>query len=459
VVCGVCLAPLVAVSLWVGAFGALAMLYALRLGRLFALVVGCVGGLVFGLGYGTAHIGDRQVFDLFAEQQVYLSGTVREDPTLTLSGQLSVQLNELAYEDRKLPGALLVTVGSATPVKRGDVLFIDGVFSEGFGSYVGSMKRAKVEKVVHPEPGDVGRRVRDWFAELVRDEVPDPQASLGIGFLTGQKSALPNDLSESLRIVGLTHIVVASGYNLTILVRISRRLFIRVSKYLSALSSGTMIVVFMAVTGLSPSMVRAGLVSGLSLLTWYYGHSFHPLVLLPFAAMITVMAQPSYAWGDLGWQLSFAAFAGVMIVAPLLQRYFFGDKEPGIIRQILGETVAAHIVTIPLIALSFGTVSNVAIFANLLVVPFVPIAMLVTFLVGAWSLTQLPFVELLAVPTEWLLAYMTNVATFLSELSWAQHDIAIEPWWWLVYVAAVALACSWMQRATGYSFRQSNPVV
>jgi len=459
VVFGVWLASLVPVQLWMGAIGALAVLCALKVARVYALFFGCIGGLVFGLGYGTAAIGDREVYSLFVNQKVALSGSIREDPSLNLSGQLSVQLNEVTYEGRRLPGALLATVHSATPAKRGDILYLNGVFSEGIGSYIGSMRRASVEKVVHPEPGDVGRRVRDWFADLVRDKVPDPQASLGIGFLTGQKSALPHDLSEALRVVGLTHIVVASGYNLTILVRLSRRLFVRVSKYLSALSSGTMIVVFMAVTGLSPSMARAGLVSGMSLLTWYYGHSFHPLVLLPFAAMITVIGQPSYVWGDLGWQLSFAAFAGVMIVAPLLQRYFFGEKEPGTIRQILGETISAHFVTLPLIALSFGTVSNVAIFANLLVVPFVPLAMLVTFLVGVWSLLGLPYAEILALPTEWLLTYMVNVATYLSELSWAQHDIVVEPWWWLVYAALLAGACLWMRRATGYTLRQSNLVV
>jgi len=43
-------------------------------------------------------------------------------------------------------------------------------------------------------------------------------------------------------------------------------------------------------------------------------------------------------WGDIGWQLSCTAFAVVMIVGPLLQRYFFGEKEPGLLRGILGET-------------------------------------------------------------------------------------------------------------------------
>jgi competence protein ComEC len=179
--------------------------------------------------------------------------------------------------------------------------------------------------------------VRDDFADHVRKAVDEPAASLGIGYLLGQKSALPPELVEALTVAGLTHIVVASGYNLTILVRLARRAFARVSKYLATLSGGVLIVGFIAMTGASPSMVRAGLVASLSMLAWYYGRKFHPVTLLALVAAATVLVNPSYAWGNLGWELSFAAFAGVMIVAPLLQAYFYGNEKPRLVPQILGE--------------------------------------------------------------------------------------------------------------------------
>lgn len=156
---------------------------------------------------------------------------------------------------------------------------------------------------------------------------------------------------------------------------------------------------------------------------------------------------------DLGWQLSFAAFAGVMIVGPLLQRYFYGKKEPGVLRQILGETIAAHSVTVPIIALSFGTVSHVAIIANVLVVPLVPLAMLLTFISGLWSIIELPLSSIVSWPTEFLLGYMVNVAMFVSELSWAQSELTVSMWFWAVYVAAIVGACAWMWYATRFNFR------
>ncbi|MCD8561554.1 ComEC/Rec2 family competence protein [Candidatus Saccharibacteria bacterium] len=415
---------------------------------ILCLAAGCTG-----LGYGVAHLGERAPFRSLIGATSTVEGRVREDPSISASGSVSLQLDTLVVEDVDMSGAPLVSVRGAADVKRGDIVVARGVLEESLGSFVASMRVPSLDEVRRPVPGDVGRVVRDWFADEVRSAIADPQASLGIGFLTGQKSALPNDVAEALKIAGLTHIVVASGYNLTILVRLARRLFLRFSRYLSTVSSSFMIMAFMAVTGLSPSMVRAGLVSSLSVLSWYYGRALHPFVLLPLAAAITVAFQPSYVWGDLGWQLSFAAFIGVMVVAPLFQRYFFGDSEPGVFRQILGETLAAHAVTVPIIALSFGTTSHVAIIANLLVVPLVPLAMLLTFLSGILAIVQAPFAFIIATPTEWLLAYMLNVAQYVAGLSWAQTEASAEAWLWVGYGVALAAACFWMWRVTRYRFQ------
>lgn len=369
-----------------------------------------------------------------------------------------IQCDGIIVAERELPGSVWVSLIGSADIKRGDEVVVEGELLEGFGTFAGVMYTARVKSITRPSPGDIGRVVRDWFAAAIRGPIPEPQASLGIGYLTGQKSALPSDLSDALQIAGLSHVVVASGYNLTILVRLARRIFMRISKYVSVLASSIMITCFIAVTGLSPSMTRAGLVSGLSLATWYYGRRFHPFVLLPFAAAITVLFQPSYAWGDLGWQLSFSAFAGVMIVAPLLQKFFFGETPPGTIRQILGETVAAHIVTIPLIVMSFGVISHVAILANILIVPLVPLAMLLTFIVGVVSLLIPNIASIVAFPTTLLLTYMTSTAQYLADLPWSQTEVKGEWWMMIGYYVILITACIYMTRASGFRLREVNIV-
>lgn len=425
----------------------------------YMLILITVVALTIGLSYGSAHLVSRDVYKAFVGKIVLVEGRVKEDVSKSASGSWSLQLDSVKINDSVLPGVILATGRTTGGALRGDTVYLQGQVRAGFGSFPATLSILSIQQVARSPTSDIGRVVRDGFADKVREVINEPQASLGIGFLTGQKSALSEELSEALKIAGLTHIVVASGYNLTILVRMARKVLLKVSKYLSALSASVMILGFMAITGLSPSMTRAGLVSGMSLLSWYYGHVFHPFILLPVAAAITVALQPSYVWGDLGWQLSFAAFAGVMIVGPLLQAYFFGAKEPGMFRGILGETIAAHIVTVPIIALSFGTISNVAIIANILVVPLVPIAMLLTFICGMMVLFHLPLIGWIATPTSWLLEYMVNVATFVAEIPWSQAAIELAPVIWLAYTVLLGVACFWMWRQTKYDFRSGEPKV
>lgn len=436
----------------------LGVLFVLWRRRIYLIPVLVVAGALLGLWRGSIEQQQLTVYKQFYGSAVELSGIVSEDADVGKSGGLLLRLDQIKVNDHAVAGKIWVSATTKFDIKRGDMVTASGVLSEGFGTFPAAMYRAKVTKVQRPQPGDIARQVRDWFADSVRLAISEPQASLGIGYLVGQRRALPEELSQALQIAGLTHVVVASGYNLTILVRLARRLFEKISKYLSALSAAAMIAAFVAVTGASPSMTRAGLVAGLSLAAWYYGRKFHPLVLLPFAAAVTVIINPSYMWGDLGWQLSFAAFAGVMIVAPLLQVFFWGDKEPGTIRQILGETVSAHLVTLPILVLAFGQFSNVAIVANLLVLPLVPLAMLLTFIAGVGALVVPGLAWIVGQPAQWLLFYMTTITEYISKLPWAQSQLQITGWHVLAAYGVLVAGCFYMWRTTKFNLRNSNLV-
>lgn len=459
---GVTLTPFVQIpSVW----GIIAVIPAVILcvsNRLYAITLLFLTMIFIGLGYGSAVFAEsRSAYDFLVGSEVSLSGRIKEDPAADSSGFYSLQLDSIKIDGTSYGGTVFTRVRTKIPILRSDVVTVKGLVEPGFGSFAVNLKKSSVLAANRDEFGDIGRVFRDWFAGNVRDLIGEPQASLGIGYLTGQKSALPEDLSDALKVAGLTHIVVASGYNLTVLVRLARRLLLRVSKFSAAMSALGMVIMFMSVTGLSPSMTRAGIVSGLSILFWYYGRKVHPIILLVFVAALTVAYQPSYVWGDLGWQLSFAAFFGVMVVGPLLQQYFFGRDPPGLVWQTLIETISAHVATLPVIALQFGVISNVAVVANLLVVPLVPLAMLLTFISGLWSIFGIGLTFIISVPTEFLLKYMVGVAMYVSEIKWAQHEINIPAWGWGVYVIFLLAACWWMWRATGYNLRTSdviNPV-
>ncbi|HEY0891635.1 MAG TPA: ComEC/Rec2 family competence protein, partial [Cellvibrio sp.] len=348
--------------------GILLTLIACMRQRTWFLLFALGGGMIVGYWRGGL---EQSVLDMCTPlygKVITLKGTVSDDADVDKQGDTVLRLKDIMIENRHLSGAVWVVLSnSINEIERSDRIAVTGKLQQGFGTFAGTMYRAEPVKIERPEPGDIALHVRDWFAGAVRQAIPEPESSLGVGYLVGQRRNLPEDLDAALKVAGLTHIVVASGYNLTILVRLARRLFERISKYLATLVSGGLIVSFIAVTGISPSMSRAGLVAGLSLAAWYYGRKFHPLILLAIVAAVTVLVNPYYAWGDVGWQLSFAAFAGVMIFAPVMQAFYFGKKKPGTLRQILGETVSATILTAPILLYSFGQISNVAVFANLLI--------------------------------------------------------------------------------------------
>ena len=443
---------------WLAAAG---MLLVLVLWKrfLFLVILAVIAGGLIGLWRGSFERVGLTQYEPLIGKTVTVTGVVSEDVAYSDGDNAKIKLDHITANGHTLNGQVWLSTNARVDIKRSDNVTVTGFMKEGFGNFAASMSRAKIIKVERADHGDDARELRDNFDDKVRTAVKEPQASLGVGFLTGQRSSLPSDLDEELKIVGLTHVVVASGYNLTILVRFARRLFAKISKFLAAASAGGMIVGFMLVTGFSPSMSRAGLVAGLSLLAWYYGRTIHPVVLLSFVAAITALINPFFVWGDIGWYLSFAAFAGVIMLAPLIQSYFWGDqKKPGAIRQIFIDTTSAQLATMPIMAFAFGHYSLYALPANLLVLPFVPFAMLLTFIAGivAWLIPPLAIIA--GWPAQALLTYMTKTVDVTANLPSAQGDLTLSPLLMGCGYALLLLIGFYLRRKTQHKFRTDSLV-
>jgi competence protein ComEC len=421
-------------------------------------VLALLSGLIIGAYRADAVLQNFGLYEPFYGQWVQAQGTVSEDTTITSGGGQRIKLTGVAIDSQPMAGQIWLEADSAADIKRSDIITVEGLLGEGFGSFQASISRANLQGVTKIDHSDVAREVRDWFADGVKRVISEPEASLGIGYLTGQRNTLPEQLDDNLRLLGLTHIVVASGFNLTILVRFARRLFAKISKYLATAVSSVMMFGFILVTGFSPSMSRAGIVTGLSLLAWYFGRKIHPFVLLPVAAAITVLLSPSFIWGDIGWYLSFAAFGGVIILAPLLRHFFFGTQKPGNIKQILVETTSAQIATMPILAYVFGQYSPLAVPANLLILPLVSVAMAVTFVAGAAAVSPVPFAVAFGWPAQGILDYMTTTVDKLAALPFAEGEISFGLPALAASYAALALAMVFLWRRTGHDFKQDSIV-
>lgn len=361
--------------------------------RWFIIVAFAAGMMVAG-GRIASEIKGAEVLGKLVGQNIEMSGSVVGDPETDETGT-KFKLSKLELGEQKSgtwqsAGSVYVSTWKNKTIARGDKVIISGKLMKGFGIYAGSLKRTKIIKVKKPEPADVILGVRNGFSERVFGLVPETEAKLGTAYLLGMRSGLPEDLDESLRTVGLAHIVVASGAHLSILAGLAKKIFGKISRFAGGFFSSLLIIFFMAMVGWTPSILRAGMMSLLTILAGYVGRKFQPWRIILIVAAATLLIDPMFLI-NLGWLLSFAAFGGIMILGPAMTKFFYGDKKPGVVGEIVMTTVAATLMTLPISLYFFGTLSLISLIANLLILPTLPYVMGLVFLTGA--VAGVPFLE------------------------------------------------------------------
>ncbi len=383
-----------------------------RMTILFIILLGVCLGIV----RGQMFMPNTDTYAQLNMQKVRLHVTAESDGVYDDKKQLSFDATHIHMTSPRkddLVGKVKIAGFGENAIYKGDVIEVTGKLFQTRGSRQASIGFAEIRVIQHG--GSTLDTIRRNFAAGLSNVLPEPQAPFGLGLLFGQRSTLGKEPTAWLAAVGLTHIIAVSGYNLTIIVRFIHRLFAKRSRYLTLLCSFTLVFLFLLVTGFSASIVRAAIVCGLSLVTWYYGRTIKPLLLIMFTAALTAGWYPYYLWSDIGWYLSFLAFFGVLILAPLLTRRLF-KKPPRSLVMVLIESFSAQIMTVPLILYIFHQTSLIALVSNALVVPLVPLAMLLTLIAGICGMLLPQMLGFVALPARWILTYMLDVAHTLSKI-------------------------------------------
>ena len=304
---------------------------------------------------------------------------------------------------------------------------------------------------------------RDWLASRIHAELDprettaattngstnetNPTAGLGLSYLLGQKSDLDKTTYENLKTIGLVHIVVASGTHLSILVGFISSIFRKISRRVSLVFSILFVIIFMTLIGFTPSILRAGLMTILALIAGYSGRRIAPWRLILLIAAATLIIDPTFIT-DLGWLLSFASYAGIMVLGPSLTKFFYDDEAiiPRDDSQSLNQiqngihfrfgfrassfslglflskkkpslvitSISATLLTLPITLYYFGQFSLISIFANLLILPTLPFALALTLATGL--LSGLPLISpLVTTITDRLLTLHLTVIDFLAD--------------------------------------------
>lgn len=259
--------------------------------------------------------------------------------------------------------------------------------------------------------------------------IPEPYSALWGGLTLGAKRSMPPDLLEDFRETGIIHIVVLSGYNITVVADAIMRLLSFLPQYIG-ISFGILgILGFAIMTGASATIVRASVMAIMVLLARATGRIYQVTTALLFAGFIMILHNPQIVRFDSSFQLSFLATLALIYLAPLVEKRLRFLPKKWQIRDLASATLSTQIFVLPLLLYKMGLFSVVSLPVNLLILIFVPATMLFGFITAVAGFLS----TYISMPFAWitygLLAYEIKVVELFSALPFASVSLENFPLW------------------------------
>jgi len=335
---------------------------------------------------------------------------------------------------RYLYGDLLRFEGEpVTPPASGDFDWRGYLAGQGVYSVI---ERPRSVEVVASGQGSVVlgwvHQLRERMSTALEDSMHEPEASLAQALVLGDRSSVPDDVRGDLSRSGTAHIVAVSGLHIFIVCGLvlslgawvfGRR---RPTYLLVALGA---IWVYALLAGMHAPVVRAGIMGSLWLLAIHLGRPGSSLAWLAFAAAVMAAAQPSVL-GQVSFQMSFAAMAGIIILAPYFRSWgerLFRVEEgrrgwAGALVGSFSITLGAMAAVAPIVLYYFGEASLMALPANLLILPALPFAVGTSAAVAVAGIVVSPLAQVLGWVAWLFTGYIIGVARVFSSLPFASFE-------------------------------------
>jgi len=411
----------------------------------------CCLGIALGVMRFTEwnNIPTDQRLDGVVGQQVFLTGVIDDEPDVREGKtHLTISLRGVNTDEHNTPvfGKLIASVERYPEYQYGDVLELKGklqlpkVITEDDGrtfdypTYLRSkgiryqMSFAKIHRVSTGEGNILVAsllKMKQKLLHATESALPSPHSALVNGLLLGGKQSLGTEWTERFRVTGIVHIVVLSGYNMTVVAVWLVALFSFLG-FLGSLSVGAVgIVLFAIMAGAGATVVRALIMALLVLFARATGRTSEMGRALLLAGALMVLQNPSILLYDPSFQLSFLASLGLVFVSPAICEWKFivRVKRWSTTHEILVSTLATQIAVLPLLLKQTGMLSVVALPVNMLVLPLIPLTMLSGFIASVTTLF-FPFVgTIIALPAYFFSSWIFAVAQHASALPFASVNV------------------------------------
>ncbi len=289
----------------------------------------------------------------------------------------------------------------------------------------------------------------------------EPEGGLIAGMLLGERHALAKDILDDMRVAGLVHIIVVSGYNMTIVAEWASRLF-RFLPFVARSGIGFLIVwVYAGMVAGGAPVTRAAIMTSLALLARTTKNSVLALRLLYISGLAMVIHNPRIVLDDASFHLSFLATFGLIILSPRVSALIHAPKDKTDTlpwwKELFSATVSAQLMVLPYILFFSGQLSPYALFANLLALPMVPVTMGFSTLALLVS-TIFPWLGevlgvLSSIPAWWVL----RVGAWSAQLPGAGMLFPIPLWGaLLLYALGTVLFLRWQRNGVDVSKEKPN---
>jgi competence protein ComEC len=198
------------------------------------------------------------------------------------------------------------------------------------------------------------------------------ERSLFTGLVIGDDSEQPEQMVVAFRKSGLAHLVAVSGQNVAFVLAGLSPLLRRMPRTMRLLVTCGILIWFVVITQVEPSVVRAAVMAGVATLSISIGRPTRTLRLLGLTVIVTIFLDPLLAW-SVGYYMSVGATAGLCLLSGPLARVIPGPRW---LANLIGATVSAQAGVTPAVVFVFGLPAAIGIVANVLAVPIASLVML-----------------------------------------------------------------------------------
>lgn len=388
------------------------------------------------------HNNRESLVEKYGGQVLEIEGDIVDEPlvkdftkTFTVeTEEMSIKVSTDRYSDYQYGERLRLNGKLSTPFNfksNGgrtfdyiDYLLKDGIYFE--------MKKPKIE-ILEGEGGSVISKnlfgLKQGFLRNLKKVLGEPHAALAGGLVVGEKSALGKELIDDFRKAGLIHIVVLSGYNITIVADSIRRILSFLPRNLGIILGGLGILAFGILVGGGATVVRSCIMAIIALIATLLRKDYNVGRALFVAAALMLIQNPLILLYDPSFQLSFLATLGLILLSsPIEKRLGFITEKFGI-RGLFASTFATQIFVSPYILYMMGQLSIIGIVVNILVLPIIPATMLFVFLSGVSGFISYYISMVFGWISHFLLSYELSMVRFFANIPFASIEIPKFSFW------------------------------